>query len=74
MDWQSIVAILVVLTAALWLVNRAWRIIQRNANGGRVGACGHCPKSTESAKRTPLVQLSAKSDNHADEPPVDRDH
>jgi hypothetical protein len=57
MDWQTITAMCAVLIAAAWLVRRCWRIWDRAFSGGEVSDCGHCPRSKETTKSTPLVQL-----------------
>lgn len=59
MDWQSIVAMIIVLLAALWLTRRVVRIVRSGTRGGAgsIGACGHCPKNPAAAEAQPLVAL-----------------
>ena len=59
MDWQTIIAMVVVIAAAVWLSWRAWRICRRALSGGRLTDCAHCPRSAESTKGSPLVQLGS---------------
>ena len=59
MDWQSIVATIIVVAAALWLARRIWRIVTTGSRDGEghVSGCGTCHKNPEAAHATPLVQL-----------------
>ena len=57
MQWQVIVASIIVLAAAAWLAWRCWRVFRRAMSGGPIGDCGHCPRGKESETATPLVQL-----------------
>ena len=41
-DWQTFIAIAIVLVAASYLVRRCWLSIARK-RAGRCGACGSCP-------------------------------
>jgi hypothetical protein len=68
MDWQTVIAGMMVAAAAAWLTRR----VARNVVGGLRGdpshnACGSCPKNssgtpTKQIKVTPLVQLGDKKD------------
>jgi hypothetical protein len=63
MEWQAIVATVIVIAAALWLVRRMWRIIKSGSRGGGgdVVGCGTCHKNPDVAEATPLVQLGKNS-------------
>ena len=54
-DWQTVVAIMVVSLAALTLLRRGWRW----ARGSGANGCGTCPnKNSPSVVKTlPLVQI-----------------
>jgi hypothetical protein len=58
MDWQSIVAISIVVGAAAWLARRSWRLIVAGC-GGRcdAGGCHGCPKQPAAVNTIPLVEL-----------------
>ncbi len=66
MDWQSIIATLVVALAAVWLVRRIARIVASGSRDGEghVSACGHCPRNPEAASTQPLVSLGVKPRKH----------
>jgi hypothetical protein len=55
-DWQNLTALAILLTAATYLVRRAWRTLVKKRAGG-CGACGSCPAGTENPAAKPLVQL-----------------
>lgn len=59
LDWQTFTATLAVLAAAVWLLWRSWRFFRRAMTGGKVGDCGHCPRSKETTNATSLVQLGS---------------
>ena len=61
MDWQPIIAGILVLLAAAWLLRRMWRTIRKGlGKGGPVTGCEHCPKSQHPTKQTPVVQLGER--------------
>ena len=55
-DWQNLVVLGIVLTAAVYLVRRSWRTFVKKRAGG-CGACGSCPASSANPAAKPLVQL-----------------
>jgi len=55
-EWQNLVALGIVLTAAVYLIRRAWRTFAKKRAGG-CGACGSCPASSANPAGKPLVQL-----------------
>ena len=63
MDWQAIVATIIVIAAALWLVRRVWRIVQSGSRDGEghVSSCGTCNRNPDAATTTPLVELGKNS-------------
>jgi hypothetical protein len=63
-DWQTIVASLIVAAAALWLARRVWRIVVTGSRDGEghVSSCGTCSKNPEAAHTQPLVQLGKRSE------------
>jgi len=63
-DWQTIVALMIVLAAVFWLARRVLRIVRSGSRDGEghVSSCGTCTNNPEAAKPTPLVQLGKKSD------------
>ena len=71
LDWQSIVAITIVILAAIWLGFRVRRIVRSGSRDGEghISGCGTCQKNPEAAKTTPLVQLDrVDRDNDQDLP------
>lgn len=63
MDWQGIVAGIIVALAALWLLRRMWRTVQRGLRGdASSAACSSCPKSSSPLRREQgsVVQLDRK--------------
>jgi hypothetical protein len=62
-DWQAIVATIIVVAATLWLARRVWRIVTTGSRDGEghVTSCGTCNKNPEAAHTTPLVQLGKNS-------------
>ena len=67
-DWQTIIALLLVASAAVWVMRRVVRIVSRGLAGDvKQIACGACPKKsgtdrTDPLKTTPLVQLGDKQE------------
>jgi hypothetical protein len=55
-DWQNVAALAIVLTAAVYLIRRAWRTVAKKRAGG-CGACGSCPAGSADATAKTLVQL-----------------
>jgi hypothetical protein len=55
-EWQNLVALGIVLTAAVYLIRRAWRTFVKKRAGG-CGACGSCPASSTNPAGKSLVQL-----------------
>lgn len=62
MDWQSIVATMVVVFAFAWLARRVWRIVQSGSRDGEghVSSCGTCHKNPDAVSASPLVSLGKK--------------
>jgi hypothetical protein len=62
-DWQAIVATIIVVAAALWLARRVWRIVVTGSRDGegQIGSCGTCSKNPEATPTKPLVQLGKNS-------------
>jgi hypothetical protein len=65
-DWQSYIAIAIVLIATSYLIRRSWLSIAHK-RAGRCGACGSCPagetssaaaSGTQDPTGKPLVQLN----------------
>jgi hypothetical protein len=52
---QDILAILIALAAAAFLVRRAWHSVARR-RAGACGSCANCP-STSSFKSQPLISI-----------------
>jgi len=55
-DWQTAIAITLVLAAAVYLCLRGWRTLARKRIG--CGTCANCPADSISAGK-PLVTLDA---------------
>ena len=56
MDWQTVIAVIIVATAAGSLARRWWRMAAGQSRGG----CGDCPSNPRGLrhKSLPLVQLT----------------
>lgn len=57
MNWQSVIAIVIVAVAALWLIRRVVRTVRGGLRGEVNPGCGHCPKRQTKQADTTLVQL-----------------
>ena len=56
LDWQTSLALALVIVAAIYLARRGWQVVARKTGG--CGACGNCPADqTPSGK--PLVPLES---------------
>ncbi len=71
MNWQSIIASVIVVAAALWLLRRIYRIVASGSRdgAGHVGGCGTCAKNPNAVDSTPLVSLGPSKASNGDEPP-----
>lgn len=63
MDWQSIIATVIVIFAAGWLARRIWRIVSSGSRDGEghVSSCGTCNRNPDAVSTSPLVKLGKKS-------------
>jgi len=73
-QWQNIVAWVVVMMAAAYLVRRSWRAVVKKRSGG-CGACGSCPAGSDTSHAAatnhdpagkPLVQLQTFAKRQSD--------
>lgn len=64
MNWQPIIAGLIVLAAGIWICRRIYRTIASGLRSGNgpIGNCGTCTKNPKSAasSASPLIQLDVK--------------
>ncbi|MGI9472895.1 MAG: FeoB-associated Cys-rich membrane protein [Rubripirellula sp.] len=47
MDWQTVVASLIVGLAAFWLFKRMWRVAKAAMGRGSIPDCGNCAKNRD---------------------------
>lgn len=59
LDWQTVVALLIVLSAVAVLAKKTWKLVFRTTTTGCGSGCHACPAALPDrpAKLTPLVQL-----------------
>ena len=62
MDWQAIIATIIVIAAAVWLLRRVWRIVSSGSRDGEghVTSCGTCNRNPDAVSASPLVTLGKK--------------
>jgi hypothetical protein len=67
MDWQAIIALIIVAAAAASLTRRVVRTAIAHRRGeADGGGCGACPKNPDAIKSAPLVQLGDRTDPSSD--------
>ena len=59
MDWQSIIATIIVIFAAGWLARRIWRSVSSGSRDGEghISSCGSCHRNPDAVSASPLVKL-----------------
>jgi hypothetical protein len=57
LNWQDIVALLLVMTATVYLVRQAWLVLRRKREAG----CGGCSKCPAPPSNQQLLSLDART-------------
>jgi hypothetical protein len=58
LNWQNLLSIGIVASAALWLTQRAVKTFRSIGDGKPLGNCGNCTQQRDSPNSTALVPLS----------------
>ena len=60
MDIQDIVAPMIVLIAAAWLIRRIYRVLHSASGTKQIGACDQCPNNRDSGQSAQIVEINQK--------------
>ncbi|HBV65954.1 MAG TPA: hypothetical protein DEF45_23370 [Rhodopirellula sp.] len=60
MEFQDLVAFVIVLLAAAWLTRRIYRVLHSASGSDQIGACDHCPNNRDSAQPAQIVEINQK--------------
>jgi hypothetical protein len=58
LDWQNIIALVVVVVAAIYLARRSWQTLLRK--GSRCGGCAGCSSQKATSQAVVTIDLAAR--------------
>jgi hypothetical protein len=62
-NFQNIVASLIVLAAASWLAKQIYRVFRAASGKTPISGCDHCPKNQDPGQTNQVVEINRRSDS-----------